>query len=97
MSIFKLPEGAELDFKVYLTGEVDGQTIEIVLTVGGMTAFSSDVLPTLELGPIIKAHSLDTLGTGWRAMTRDEILAYRRNQDADEDAGTFTKSVTIGS
>jgi len=84
MSLIRMPEGVELDLKVYVTGLVEGVEAEIVLTVAGLPAFSDEVNGSLELSRIIESYELDKLGTDWRVMTRAEIADYRkRNNDGE--------------
>ena len=77
MSLIKMPEGVELDLKIYLVGQVEDEEMEIVLTLGGMPAFSDDVHKCVELSHIIKSYKLNDLGSDWRVMTRDEIKDYK--------------------
>jgi len=95
MSVFRMPEGVELDLKVYLIGNVTGQETEIVLTVGGLPAFSDSVNESLELDHIVKSYKLDELGDSWRVMTRAEIADYRKRQDEDEQGGQYTVGVSL--
>jgi hydroxyethylthiazole kinase-like sugar kinase family protein len=83
VSIFRMPEGVELDIKIYLVGLVQNEEAEIVLTVGGLPAFSDSVNETLELPRIIEAHDLNAFGTDWRVMTRAEIADYRKREKAE--------------
>jgi hypothetical protein len=76
---FRLPEGLEVDLKIYLTGTVQGEVTEIVITVGGLPAFAVPV-QTVDVAKIVKEYELDKLGTDWRVMTREEIKAYRENE-----------------
>lgn len=80
MTTFRMPEGVELDLKVYLIGVVEQVETEIVLTVGGLPAFADSVNETLELHRIIDAYNLNELGTDWRVMSRDEIADFKRRE-----------------
>ena len=87
MSLIKMPEGVELDLKVYLVGMVEDLEVEIVLTVGGLPAFSDDILKQVDLPRIIKSNNLDDMGTGWRIMNREQIADYKaREREAEENA-----------
>lgn len=87
MSLIKMPEGVEIDLKVYLMGVIEGVETEIVMTVGGLPAFSDDVLDQVDLPRIVKSNNLDDLGTDWRIMTRGEISDFKaREREAEEFA-----------
>ena len=87
MSLIKMPEGVELDLKVYLVGMVEDLEVEIVLTVGGLPAFSDDILKQVDLPRIIKSNNLDDMGSGWRIMNREQIADYKaREREAEENA-----------
>jgi len=87
MAVIKLPEGVEYDLKVYLMGVIEGVETEIVVTLGGLPAFSDDVLEQVDLLRLVKSQNLDDLGTDWRIMTRDEITEFKvREREADEFA-----------
>ena len=90
MSIIRLPEGVELDMKVYLIGMIkddDDNDIEseIVVTLGGLPAFSDDIKESLEVDRIVKSQKLDEIGHSWRVMTRPEIADYRERERAQEE------------
>jgi hypothetical protein len=83
MSVIKMPEGVELDLKVYLAGEIDGEEVEIVLTVGGLPAFADSVLERADLAHLVDSQGLDKLGSGWRVMSRAEITDYKARERED--------------
>lgn len=81
MAIIKLPEGVEIDIHVYVTGLVDGEVVDTVLSVKGLPAFSDEVNKTAEIDSIIEMYKLNELGTGWRVMTREEINNFKKGED----------------
>jgi hypothetical protein len=83
MSLIELPEGVEVDLRVYLVGSVDGEDVEVALTVGGLPRLSDQMLPCVAVDTIIKAYDLDDLGAGWRVMTRAEIADYKRRKASE--------------
>jgi hypothetical protein len=89
MADFKMPEGTELSFLVYLIGTVEGNEVEIVITLSGLTVFTDKVNKDLQIEPIIKSYKLDELGTDWRVMTRDEIKDYKA-REAEDDKKVIT-------
>lgn len=95
MGVFKMPDGVELDLKIYLAGTVSGQEVETVITLGGLTAFSDGVKDALNVETIVKANNLDALGSGWRIMTRDEIKDYRERQSEAEQEGLYSVGVDL--
>lgn len=85
MSLIALPEGVELDLKVYVVGMVGSVETEVMITLGGLPAFADDIKETVELTRIVKSQGLDELGTGWRVMSRAEITDYKQRQREAED------------
>jgi hypothetical protein len=80
MSVFKLPQGCELELKVYLVGTYPGgEEITLCTTVSGMTVFGDQVMEQIDVPGLIKK-----LGLGpnleeltWRVMTPEEIKAFK--------------------
>lgn len=85
MTMIKLPEGVEVDLKVYLVGMIEENEVEIALTLGGMPAISDSVHEYLDLQSIIASQNLLDLGTDWRVMTRPEISDYKKRQTEREE------------
>jgi len=82
MSVFRMPEGVELDLKIYLIGLIENVETEIVVTARGLPSFSDNVREMLDVASIVKSYRLDTLGTDWRVMTRSEISDYKIREEA---------------
>jgi hypothetical protein len=83
MTVFRMPEGVEVDLKVYLSGIVEDVETEIVIRVGGLPSFFDSVEETLDVQHIVKSYELDKMGTGWRVMTRAEIADYKAREKED--------------
>lgn len=94
MSIVRMPEGVELDLKVYLAGLIEGEEVEIVVTVGGLPAFTDNVLEHVNLDHLVETQGLADLGTGWRVMTRAEIADYKAREREDDRHVSTTIPIT---
>jgi hypothetical protein len=71
-----LPDGVELDVIVYATSEATNATL--VLALRGFTQIPD--FPAL----VVKARTKGLLdASDWRPMTREEITAFKANEDAD--------------
>jgi len=82
MSLIKMPEGVELDLKVYVVGLVENVETEIVITVSGLPVFSDEVRSYVDLDRIIESQRLNELGSDWRVMNRAEIADYKQREAA---------------
>jgi hypothetical protein len=83
MSVFKMPDGVEINLIMYVTGIVQEEETDITIIISDLTAFSDDIKSSIDLQHIIKSHNLDTLGTDWRVMTREEIADYKKKERED--------------
>lgn len=87
MTVFALPEGVEVDLKIYLTGIVEGVATDMVIRLGGMPSFSDSCTEPVDVETLVKTRELDGLGHGWRVMTREEIADYKRRDAEEIDEG----------
>lgn len=83
MALIELPDGVEVDLKVFLVGVSDGEEVEIAVTVGGLPRLSDDMLPVVDVDRIVQAYNLALFGAEWRTMTRAEISDYKRRQASE--------------
>lgn len=78
MAPIQCPEGVEIDLVMYLTSPSTG--LQVVVGLRGMNAIApfSEAPDPRE---IAQSHILPGLADDWRLMTREEISAYKSDED----------------